>query len=115
MVSRAIINVYSSVEDDDELSCYSDETCRTNLILEQAQEWARLNLNDGGDDTQELALSYMQKYIDIVFAQVKNERLTSQDATRHLFGIATVLALEFAAPAPTTEDHNGVPYTGAEF
>lgn len=110
MVSRAIINVFS-VDDDDELSCYSDETCKTSVILQQAYEWARLNHDN--DDTQELALSFMQKYIDVVFAQVKNERLASKDAARHLFGIATVLGFEFAAPAPTAED--SVPCTGAEF
>jgi hypothetical protein len=136
MVSRAIINAFSSDNnnnnnnnnnDDDEKelsvsSFYSseddDETCDTSLMLQQAKEWARLHLknNTSDEEEEELALAHLQLHMDVVFAQVKDERLAANDAARLLLSIATVLGLEFATNnRHNDDDDDDVPFTGAEF
>jgi hypothetical protein len=109
MVSRAIINAFfcdsdslqscdSSLSDGiAELDPYQIEA---NAVWE-AYEWVGFNVEYAPrPDAQELALSFMQKQIDEIFLLIRNDKLSSDAASRILLSVGAVLGLKFANSIP---------------
>jgi hypothetical protein len=104
MVSKAIINAFFCDSDSQqsfdslsdagmELDPYQTEA---NAVWE-AYEWVGLNVEYAPrPDAEELALSFMQKQIDDIFLHIRNDKLSSDAASRILLSVGAVLGLKFA-------------------
>jgi len=111
MVSKAIIDAFFVDHDSLHSSGSSSESCSScdhdpNQIeadaLWDAYEWVGLNIDYAPrPDAEELALSYMQKQIESMFVRVRNEVISSDDASRILLSVAAVLGLKFANSIPS--------------
>jgi hypothetical protein len=109
MVSRAIINAFFCDSDSQQSfdSSLSDATTvldpyqtEANAVWE-AYEWVGLNVEYAPrPDAQELALSFMQKQIDDIFLHIRNDKLSSDAASRILLSVGAVLGLKFANSIP---------------
>ena len=110
MVSKAIIDAFF-VDHDSMQSSGSSESSSSyepdpNQIeadaLWDAYQWVGFNVDYAPrPDAEELALSYMQKQIESMFVRVRNEVISSDDASRILLSVAAVLGLKFANSIPT--------------
>jgi hypothetical protein len=109
MVSRAIINAFFCDSDSQQSfdSSLSDATTaldpyqtEANAVWE-AYEWVGLNVEYAPrPDAQELALAFMQKKIDEIFLHIRNDKLSSDAASRILLSVGAVLGLKFANSIP---------------
>lgn len=109
MVSRAIINAFFCDSDslqscDSSLSDSSMELDPYQLEAEsvwEACEWVGLNVDYAPrPDAEEQALSFMQKQIDAIFLHIRNDKLSSDAASRILLSVGAVLGLKFANSIP---------------
>jgi hypothetical protein len=109
MVSKAIIHAFFC-DSDSQQSCdssLSDATMEldpyqieANAVW-QAYEWVGLNVEYAPrPDAQELALSFMQKEIDDIFLHIRNDKVSSDAASRILLSVGAVLGLKFANSIP---------------
>lgn len=107
MISRAIMDVFISSEDDTGHSSSSsslyvprdEECCHLEVnALYETLEWIRLQ--DSKDDAwdEELVLAFLQKQIMGTIRQIRNEQISSQIAIRILVGVASLLELPFVRP-----------------
>jgi hypothetical protein len=109
MVSKAIIHAFFC-DNDSQQSCDSSLSDATMALdpyqteanaVWQAYEWVGLNVEYAPrPDAQELALSFMQKQIDDIFLHIRNDKLSSDAASRILLSVGAVLGLKFANSIP---------------
>jgi len=110
MVSRAIINAFFCDSDsqqslDRSLSDASMELdpyqIEADAVLE-AYEWVGLNVDYAPrpDAEEQAALSFMQKQIDAIFLHIRNDKLSSDAASRVLLSVGAVLGLKFVNSIP---------------
>jgi hypothetical protein len=101
MFSRSIIHAFSSSYtqasySDDRSSLDTGNSKTAADLVQEAREWVALQLGSTPADREQ----YLQEQMDAVFAHVRNQELSSDDALQIVLGIASVLGLEPAEPAP---------------
>jgi hypothetical protein len=98
MVSRSIIRAFSSdctqATRSDSSSLDTSSCKKIADLVQEAREWVVLQL-DSADSEQ-----YLQEQMDEVFVRVRNQEISTDDASQIVFGIASVLRMEFVKPAP---------------
>ena len=109
MVSKAIMDAFIAADDsfNDTFSSASSSFMEVDAsqieanALCEVYEWILFHLRYARrEDFAEQTMAVMQRHVTRIFAYIRDEELSSDDAARILLHIAAILGLEFATPFP---------------